>query len=310
MTALLLALGLACTDYGYAELTVVDLFQQGGVDQVSDILYVVDDSASMGEELPRLAENFGAFTEVLEDTRIDFRLGVVTTDSTAGAALQVVLDDETPDLGDAFLAAIDVGDEGSRTEEGLAQALSAANPSVNPGFLRNGAELHVVVVSDEDDQSRQDPSFYTHELQVLKGGDRITVHALVGDMPAGCASGTSAASAGPRYLEAVELTGGLSASICAADYTDMLRRVGLDIADWNDTFQLSQLPEPDTIVVRVDDVLIPSREDDGWVYLPGDNAVRFTGRAIPRPGMEIQVSYDRDVGTRDTAGAPPGDTGA
>lgn len=298
---------LGCSDYGYSELTVIDLFQQGGVDQVSDILYVVDDSASMGEELPRLAENFGAFTDVLEDTRIDFQLGVVTTDSSRGATLDTVLDPDTSDLGEAFLAALAVGDEGSRTEEGLAQALAAANPSVNPGFLRSGAELHVVVVSDEDDQSPEEPAFYAHELTTLTGSDRVTVHGIVGDLPAGCASGTSAASAGPRYLEAIGLTGGLSASICAGDYTEMLRRVGLDIAAWTDTFFLSQLPQRDTMIVRVDGVLMPQREDDGWQYLAGDNAVRFSGRAIPRPGMEIQVEYDRDVGGGDTGGGE--DTG-
>ncbi len=308
------ALGLGCSDYGYSNLTVLDLFHQGGVEQVSDILYVVDDSASMAEERDRLVANFGAFTDVLEDTRVDFQLGVVTTDTAAGAAIRVLLDDDTDDLGPAFLDAVDVGNAGDKTEQGLLQALMAINPSVNPSFLRTGADLHVIVVSDEDDQSPQDPDFYTHELQALTGIDRTTVHGIVGDVPAGCVSGATAASAGPRYLDAIALTGGLEASICADDYSEMLRRVGLDIANWDDTFLLSQLPVPDTLVVHVDDVLIPQRDADGWHYLPGDNAIRFTGRAIPRPGMEIRADYTRDVGeavdgaTVDS-GAAAGDTG-
>ncbi|RME24011.1 MAG: VWA domain-containing protein [Deltaproteobacteria bacterium] len=300
------ALSAGCTDYEYSELTVVDLFQQGGVGQVSDILYVVDDSASMAEERGRLLDNFDAFTEVLEDTRVDFQLGVVTTDATRGAGLVALLDDDTDDLAANFLAAIDVGDDGGRIEQGLSQALSAINPSVNPGFLRMGAELHVVVVSDEDDQSPQTPEFYTHEIQALTGVDRATIHGIVGDLPAGCVAGSTAASPGPRYLEAIETTGGLSTSICAADYREMLRRVGLEVANWNDTFLLSRLPVPDTIEVHVDDVAIPQRDEDGWTWSAGDNAIRFHGRSIPRPGMEIRVDYvpdqgeQLDTGTHDT----------
>ncbi len=300
-------LSAGCTDYAYSELTVVDLFQQGGVGQVSDILYVVDDSASMAEERSRLLDNFSAFTDVLEDTRVDFQLGVVTTDASQGGTLSVLLDDDTDNLAAEFLAAVDVGDDGGRIEQGLSQALSAVNPSVNPGFLRTGAELHVVIVSDEDDQSSEEPGFYTHEIQALTGADRTTVHGIVGDLPAGCVAGSTAASPGPRYLEAIETTGGLSTSICAADYREMLRRVGLEVANWDDTFLLSQLPVPDTLEVHVDDVLIPQREEDGWTWSSGDNAILFHGRSIPRPGMDIRVDYVPDQGTElDTGGADSG----
>ena len=176
-----------CTDYGYAELSVTDLFQQGGVGQHADILLVIDDSASMREEQDRLIASFSAFTDVLETTAADFQLGVVTTDPQAGATLRAVIDPQTPDLGAPFGQAIAVGSEGGRVEQGLAQALTAANPATNPGFLRRGAALHIIVVSDEDDQSDQDDEFYVHELQSLAGVDRVTVHALVGDLPAGCA---------------------------------------------------------------------------------------------------------------------------
>lgn len=291
----LLATG--CNEYGYAELSVTDLFEQAGAGVYSDVLLVVDDSASMAEEQDRLLSSFQGFTDVLESTRADFQLGVVTTDASQGAALRtVVLDPESDDLSQVFLDAIAVGNEGSRVEQGLHQALLAVNPANNPGFLRAGAELHVVVVSDEDDQSEEEVSFYLHELQSLTGEDRVSVHALVGDLPAGCASGVSAADPGPRYLEAVEYTGGRSGSVCAEDYTPLLERVGLDVAQWNDRFVLSRIPRVDSLEVRVDQVLMPQREQDGWTWSAGDNAVVFTGRAIPRPGMAVQVSYEIDMG--------------
>ncbi len=48
-----------------------------------DILFVIDDSGSMGEEQAALAANFSAFVEVLEDPDVDadYRIGITTTDN-------------------------------------------------------------------------------------------------------------------------------------------------------------------------------------------------------------------------------------
>jgi len=47
-----------------------------------DILFVIDNSGSMGEEQANLSENFGAFIDVLEaeDVKANYRLGITTTD--------------------------------------------------------------------------------------------------------------------------------------------------------------------------------------------------------------------------------------
>jgi hypothetical protein len=48
-----------------------------------DILFVIDNSGSMGEEQANLAANFGAFIEILEanDVEANYRIGVTTTDN-------------------------------------------------------------------------------------------------------------------------------------------------------------------------------------------------------------------------------------
>jgi hypothetical protein len=50
-----------------------------------DVLFVVDDSASMGEEQVLLANNWGAFVDVLEneESRADYRMAVVRTSGSA-----------------------------------------------------------------------------------------------------------------------------------------------------------------------------------------------------------------------------------
>ncbi|NOY25426.1 MAG: VWA domain-containing protein [Oligoflexia bacterium] len=307
----IISIGPGCTDYGYAQLTVTDLFQQGGVDQYSDVLIVVDNSASMVEEQARLLASFESFTSVLDTTRANFQLGVVTTDASAGVAMESgVLNPDTEDLSNMFLSAIDVGTGGSRTEQGLSQALLAVNPANNPGFMRPGAALHILIVSDEDDQSDESVDFYLHEFQSLAGQDRVVVHAIVGDLPEGCASGVSAASPGPRYIEAVDYTGGLNGSVCADDYGPVLERIGLDVAAWNDHFELNAIPRPETLVVRVDNVLMIQRDQDGWYYSAGTNSIIFTGRAIPRPAMSIEVDYELDLGTDDSGSSGSGSSGS
>lgn len=75
---------LACSEYEVTNLTTEDSFTQTE-EPPADVLFVVDDSASMAEEQQNLSANFGAFLELLGDTTADFRLGVTTTDPLAAA---------------------------------------------------------------------------------------------------------------------------------------------------------------------------------------------------------------------------------
>lgn len=310
MVPALLLLG--CTEYEYSERTVTDAFVQEDVETRSDVLFVIDDSSSMSEEQAQLVANFGTFTAVLADSYADFHLGVTTTSPEQGGVLRGgVITPDTPDLEIAVLDALDVGTDGSRDEQGLAMAAAAIDPAVNPGFVREDGRLNLVFVSDEDDHSGGTVQDWMWAYEDVVGAD-YTVHGIVGDLPEGCASRTSAADAGERYISAAVRTAGYLDSICADDYSALLTHVGLDVAGLTDTFYLSQVPEPDTIEVAVDDVVIPERDPDGWRYDPGTNAIVFDGRAVPRPGMAIAVTYEELMGhaAGEAARVTPVDPGA
>lgn len=295
----LLPLLAACSDYEVKNVRDEEFFEQPGELVSADILFVVDDSASMDEEQTLLVDNFAAFVAVLEETYADYQIGITTTDvsgADAGVLRGGVLSPATDDIATAFASAAAVGTGGSREEQGMWAAVLAADPTRNPGFLRGESRFNVVFVSDEDDQSPEPVSTYLEALEALAGEGGLVVHGLVGDLPQGCASGTTAADPGIRYLDAVDITGGWSDSICARDYTPLLTQVGLDVAGWNTTFVLAGIPTVSSLEVEVDDVLIPERETDGWTYSPGENAIVFSGRAIPRPGMGVHVSYTPWVG--------------
>lgn len=151
----------------------------------TDILFVVDDSGSMAEEQEKVAQQLESFVEVLASGPVahDFRVALVTTGTTAlvrtacgpdaavtsrtyeSGALQpatlpgepegsgpTVLDHDDPDFLERFAALVRRGIDGSPQEMGLeAMRLALTDPSHD--FLRPGARLLVVVISDEDDCS-------------------------------------------------------------------------------------------------------------------------------------------------------------
>ncbi|MEQ1567389.1 MAG: hypothetical protein ABMA64_17235 [Myxococcota bacterium] len=285
------ALLAGCQEYDLLEQPEGEVYVQVDDDAKADVLFVVDDSASMAEEQQRLASNFAAFVDAVQGTEADWHLGVVTTDlAQAGWLRGGVIDPETADLDAVAAAALVVGTTGDRVEQGFSAAELALDGR-NAGFLRPDARLNVVFFSDEDDQSASTVDGFLAALADRAGDEGAAVHGVVGDLPDGCASGTSAAAAGGRYLAAIEQTSGWRESICADDYVELLTRVGFEAAGLQDTFPLARVPKTDTLSVRVDDVVIPEREVDGWTYEPGDNVVVFHGRAIPRAGMTIGFDY-------------------
>jgi len=286
---MVIALTLACSDYEYSELGFTEWFHQPEVSDHADVLFVVDDSASMSEEQDRLASNFGVFATALADSYADFQIAVTTTDpESMGQLSGPILTSETAGLEEAFTEAVTVGTDGHRDERGFRAAVAALD--MNPELVRTESRVHVIFLSDEDDHSVEPVEDFVESMTWYGEAD-FRAHGIIGDLPYGCASGQSAASAGTRYVEAVELTEGYRDSICVDDYSDILQRIALQVIGWNDTFVLARLPDPETLKVWVDSVVIPEREVDGWTYAPGDNAILFHGRAVPRPGMEVLVEY-------------------
>lgn len=290
-----LPLCVGCSEQAVKGVDRLDVFTQGADHVPSDVLFVVDDSSSMAEEQARLAGGFDAFVAALPENRADYQLGVVTTSvedpAEAGLLVGGTLPAALPDIVERFRAAVQVGTRGNRDEQGLEAARLAVTPDRNPGFLRPQARLQIVVLSDEDDQSPGEVGAILGELAERAGEQGMVVHGIVGDLPRGCASGTSAADAGARYVEAIDATGGIRESLCVEDYGPMLGRLALELSSRLEQFGLAAIPRPDTLRVDVDGVRIPERGIDGWTFDPGDNAVVFHGWAIPADGSTIEVRY-------------------
>ncbi len=145
---------------------------------VVDILFVVDNSASMGDKQTTLKNSSAAFVAELAASNVDYRLGLVTTDLVAGTdggrlrrAVGAPLFLSAPAADDPnaaaaratlvanFNAAVSTLGIGGSSQESALGAVTRALASVsgsavarfNGDFLRPLADLAVIMITDEDD---------------------------------------------------------------------------------------------------------------------------------------------------------------
>ncbi len=321
-----LAFAACSADQGFAERSETDIWFQSPTDQV-DILWVVDNSNSMQLEQELLVDGFGSFITEIENTGADFHLGVISTDFDAEDATRGQLLGSPPVISPVedylalFQARALVGLKGSGKERGLAAASYALSPIMttgpNAGFLRQEANLLVVFVTDEDDCSddgRLGPAAentdcynkqellipvadYVRRFQGLKPAkSQVNISAIVGPEAAvGLCDETTVP--GLRYLEAADLTGGITASICESDWSGILYELGLNAAGIFTTFTMSHGAKPDTLVVTVDGDVVPESAVDGYTYLPELPGIEFHGIWVPERGAEVAADYVIQPGT-------------
>lgn len=308
---------LACIENGFDRNRHTDTFTQEPA-SVVDVLWVIDDSGSMQNEQELIADGFASFIASIEDTNIDYHIGVITTDMDIGNSergrllgVPAVLTSED-DVHALFPARAMVGIGGSAKEQGISAALEAVSEPLasggNAGFLRKDAVLSIIYVSDEEDCSdngalgdEPPEACYTQYykladraalladlLAVKQGGGRLLNSAIVGPPPEeACVESWE----GTRYAYLVEATGGILGSICEEDYSSILERMGLAVSGVLTTFQLSRNPVEDTIEVSVDEDKVERDAVDGWTFDAENRMLRFDGDYVPPRGSTISVSY-------------------
>jgi len=301
--------------------TQTDTFIEGQPGQV-DVLFVVDNTASMLEESPRLVAAMPAFASAALATGVDLHVGVTTTgiDPTgatcpggaqggeagrlfpANNSAPRIFTNGTPNLGQALQRAVQVG-ECAYEQQGLEAMRRALTPPLvdhadapgtplandgNLNFYRQTATLAVVAVSDDDDTSPDSVSTYVRFLQQLKGAGAAGRASLYAIVPSG-ETCPSASGQGVRYAEAASRTCGAIESICASDFAPLLQDVVGRAFSPQTRFPLSGTPDASGVTVTVN-----GTPATGWVYDPGSNTVIFD--APPPPGAQIKVTYNRSCG--------------
>jgi hypothetical protein len=275
------------TGYGDYEDIVTDLHEQGEITP-ADILFVVDNSGSMSANQAQLSNNFDIFINVFAASGVDYQIAFITTDDPSFVG--DIITPLTPDpAAEAANQINSIGSHGSPHEKGFDMSYQATTGTGDaaPGsaFLREGARLVVIYISDEDDFSSTislGTDMAAHLYSLKSSSHMAIAHAVAGDVPGGC-SGNGGAVAGTEYYNVATGMGGTFLSICAEDWGTPMEELARDSLGLVE-FDLSQQPIEDTIWVTIDGII-----STDWNYDLVAQSIIFT---VPPPeGSEISVTY-------------------
>lgn len=180
------------------------------------------------------------------------------------------------------------------------------DPAINGGFLRDDAKLHVIMVSDEPEQSKGSVDQYIDFFKNVKGfrNEGLVAVSAIAAPSDGCQytapDGTTGTLSDDRYQVLVDEMNGRFEEICADDWSALMSQLGLDSLGLRIEFFLSRAAQPGAIDVCVratqsSSCVAQSETSEGaangWFFDAATNSVVFNGSSVPPRGSRIEVSY-------------------
>lgn len=277
-----------------------------------DIVWVLDNSASMDAHQKRLVQQVPDLIGKLNSLKLDYRIMVVTTDMGYGGDGGRFLGETkyvsrtTPNLVAELQSRMSLGEDGDNLERGLESledAILNDSDSLAPA-LRSDALLVINVLSNEDDKSQHTKttspyaSYYSQFLDRIKtpwnDGARswlMNFIGVLGNENGACTTFQNYSEAGLSYLEMVQLTGGVRESICTSSLSTAVSNVRARILEIMTEFKLTRKPVVESIVVTVNGVTIVQNATNGWQYSTSKNSIKFYGSSVPAADADIRVSF-------------------
>lgn len=260
------------TDSGSVNWDAFDKFQKVKLplniadekDQV-DILVVIDNSVSMKDEQSNMADRISNLLDRVQG--LDWQLGIVTTDMKDaklgdGRMLQFPNGEYylTSKLSLAtakshFGKTIQRKENGHHEEQGIKATYRAIQRAMNPketndkfnkAFFRKKAALAVIVVTDENETGSKTENTAAGLSALVKtsfGAEKIfKFHSIIVRPGDKACDAIADHSQGVAYAAVTKLTNGVLGDICAKDYGNQLTVIGQNVANTQNTFQLTCEP--------------------------------------------------------------------
>lgn len=301
---------------GYEGNTSTQEFEISAAGKV-DLLLVIDNSGSMGEEQAELSTNLKSLIKNLES--VDWQIGVITTDNcrlqnTRNATRAMRKSD--PGIEATFESTIKgLGVSGSRDEQGVKTALQQISGKCvgsSNSWLRPDASFAVVFVSDEENECfgepncaddlgvRWGPNELITQMNSMRRADQLKAYALLWNKDvnnklsrnAQCRRDAGVETYGARYSQIVEAFGGIERSICldsnvnTNDYGPLLEQISGDVnRSVQREFTLKEEPVSNSLKILVDGT--PARD----VQVVGRKVILRNALATQ---IKLQVTYRHD----------------
>ncbi|MEN0062742.1 MAG: hypothetical protein AAGA48_11370 [Myxococcota bacterium] len=270
-----------------SEVPVVDELVPGPVAPI-DVLFVIDDDATTEITRDQLGEMSGLL--LVSAARFDLRFGVITTDGSgalrAAADGRAFVDGLTSDPETRLGDLLQIETRNGTPNRGFDSIFAVFEGDAN-SFRRPGSDLHVVVVSNAEDESpglHFDAFAYRFEALRAPGG-ALTLSLLV-ELPAST-----------QYGDAARAFDGLVGDAPPEDWLLQVLESDFIQAPRARTFPLSARPvDPNDIQVSRASLHWDAAEawlerDIDWRYDLSPNTITLL-RGVPRPDEVIRIRYE------------------
>lgn len=238
-----------------------------------DIIWIIDNSSSMVEEIGIIEENINAFAEFIRVSGIDYRVVVIAAEEDitspnpfgGGELISYYGVCVPPPLSDAFGC--------PDTDSGVYQHVRTTVDSTNAlevftttypsfrDFLRPEAVTHIIVVSD--DESAMSAGTFLSTLDGLggpiSGREDVIIHSIVAQSDnvgaclfPPCPPDQCGASEGRTYISLAAQTGGVNNSVCLSDWSPIFDAIGENVIEGTQLPCRYFVPEPDNNTIEVD----------------------------------------------------------
>ncbi|MFT6630171.1 MAG: hypothetical protein ACJAS4_000105 [Bacteriovoracaceae bacterium] len=280
-----------------------------------DILFVIDNSGSMGDIQENIVKNSALFMqEFTQNNIMDWRMGLMSTDNTEDPYLgfDTYFTKATIDPVTTFQKAVDsLGTYGSASEHVFYNIMRPMTDSRFGHFFRRDAHLAIIMVTDEEEQSESDHGAQFEAISLINSIKSLkTPNRIVRFYGAfnfkdldSCKSGWGAAYANSPFQKVIDETAGIHMSACTNDFGTKLAAIGKDIIKIGESpkFTLSTRPRIETIEVLYDGVSLPmGKEEDGgvWYYDKYFNTINFYNLdfAPEFQDSKIRIKFEIDDG--------------
>ena len=304
--------------------TVTDVLIQTTTPSV-DILYMVDDSCSMGDDQQLLIDNFPTFMRWFLGSGLDYHIGVVSSDMVDPAAKgklkggfgkRWLSSDDTNQIAQFQQMAV-LGNRGAFPERGTgAVFFSMENPAAiefNAGFFRDQSAIHTIAVSDEKDYSEALNDIPMREFinwydGLKRAADERSFSAI--ENP----NAVSYRPGGLRYIQVTREIGGVFYDAKKDDWSPALDMLGLRASGRKTEYFLSRVPVDESVRVTVrtpletgdfleaeyprafyvGDAYVDENgdpaADESWTYVPERNSITFL-EFVPDDLAEVRIEY-------------------
>ncbi len=286
-----------------------DSFRSVGVQPV-DFIWVVDNSESMSQEQSAVSAAADAMASLLQKTSLDWRVAITKSDPTQGGGL--LFTPFTRDVNRFKSDMILVGTAGAPNEYSLQMGLDAMDNSLPCSAsedrykLRCDAQVIVILLSDEDDQSIENASGGDNyagapDAATVAGfaesyRQRGAVLFAIAGLDPKCSTALNSSKGINAVVNAVG--GGSVGSICDLDQSQNVENIVRAAFGVSSTYRLREPPISSTLKVALvleqsaSPLLVPRSRIDGFDYDGVSGSILFYGSYRPvASGLDVVASY-------------------